>query len=43
MVPKYIATLALAVLLATFAASSLRFATQSQVLAGKSADEAFQI
>ena len=39
MIPKYIATLALTVSLVTFAASSLQFATRSQVLAGKVVDE----
>ena len=43
MIPKYIATLALAVSLVTLAASSLQFATRSQVLAGKAVDEALQI
>ena len=43
MIPKYIATLALTVSLVTFAASSLQFATRSQVLAGKAVDETLQI
>jgi len=43
MIPKYLATLALAVSLVTFAASSLQFATRSQVLAGKAVDETLQI
>ena len=43
MIPKYLATLALTVCLVTFAASSLQFATRSQVLAGKAVDETLQI
>jgi hypothetical protein len=43
MIPKYLATLALAVSLVTFAASSLQFATRSQVLAGKAVDETLPI
>jgi hypothetical protein len=43
MIPKYLATLALSVFLVTFAASSLQFATRSQVLAGKAVDETVQI
>ena len=39
MLPKYVATLLVAVFLVTFAASSLQFATRSQVLSGKSLDE----
>ena len=42
MLPKYLATLALTVSLVTFAASSLQFATRSQVLAGKAVDETSQ-
>jgi hypothetical protein len=43
MIPKYIATLALTVSLVTFAATSLQFATRSQVLAGKAVDENLQM
>ncbi len=43
MIPKYIATLAVTVLVVTFAASSLQFATRSQVLAGKKVDETITI
>jgi hypothetical protein len=43
MIPKYVATLALTVFLVTYAASSLQFATRSQVLAGKAVDETSQI
>jgi hypothetical protein len=43
MIPKYLATLALTVCLVTFAASSLQFATRSQVLAGKAVDEILKI
>jgi hypothetical protein len=43
MIPRYLTTLALGVFLVTFAASSLQFATRSQVLAGKAVDETFQI
>src|SRR5271168_4339003 len=39
MIPKYVATLLVAVFLVTFAASSLQFATRSQVLSGKALDE----
>ena len=39
MIPKYFATLALAVFVVTFAASRLQFATRSQVLGGKAIDE----
>jgi hypothetical protein len=39
MMAKYIATLAVAVFLATLAASSLQFATRSQVLSGAAVDE----
>jgi hypothetical protein len=39
MIAKYIATLAVAVFLATFAASSLQFATRSHVLSGEAVDE----
>jgi hypothetical protein len=42
-VPKYIATLALAVLLVTFAASALQFAARSQVLSGKTVDETAEL
>jgi hypothetical protein len=42
MLAKYVATLAVAVFLATFAASSLQFATRSQVLGGKAVDEIFR-
>jgi len=42
MIPKYVATLLVAVFLVTFAASSLQFATRSQVLSGKALDETFQ-
>jgi hypothetical protein len=42
MIPKYIATLAVAVFLATFAASNLQFATRSQVLSGKVLGETLQ-
>jgi hypothetical protein len=43
MVPKYLLTLAMTVSLVAFAASSLRFATRSQVLAGKAVDETSKI
>ena len=43
MIPKYLATLALTVCFVTFAASSLQFATRSQVLAGKPVGETLQI
>jgi hypothetical protein len=43
MIPKYLATLVLAVCLVTVAASSLQFATRSQVLAGKAVDETLKI
>ncbi len=43
MIPKYLATLALTVSLVTYAASSLQFATRSQVLAGKAVDETLRI
>jgi len=43
MIPKYLATLALTVSLVALAASSLQFATRSQVLAGKAVDEALKI
>lgn len=43
MIPKYLATLALSVALVTWAASSLQFATRSQVLAGKAVDENLQM
>ena len=43
MIPKYIATLALVVFLLTFAASSLQFATRSQVLSGKAVDETLNL
>jgi ABC-type phosphate/phosphonate transport system substrate-binding protein len=39
MLPKYLATLAIAVVVATFAASSLKFATRSQVISGEAVDE----
>lgn len=39
MIPNYLATLAAAVFVVTFAASSLQFATRSQVLGGKAVDE----
>jgi hypothetical protein len=39
MIAKYVATLAVAIFLATIAASSLQFATRSQVLSGKAVDE----
>jgi hypothetical protein len=39
MIPKYFATLAVAVLLVTLLFSSLQFATRSQVLGGKPVDE----
>jgi hypothetical protein len=42
MTPKYLATLAVAVLLVTFLFSNLQFATRSQVLAGKTVDETLQ-
>ncbi len=42
MIPKYIATLAIAVVLVTYGASSLQFATRAQVLAGKAVDETAQ-
>src|SRR5271155_4474143 len=41
MIPKYLATLAIAICLATFAASSLQFAMRSQVLSGKALEETF--
>ena len=43
MIPKYLSTLALAVCLVTFAASSLQFATRSQVLGGQAVDETLKI
>ncbi|MGO8814936.1 MAG: hypothetical protein ACLQVG_09815 [Terriglobia bacterium] len=43
MIPKYLATLTFAVVLVTLAASSLKFATRSQVLAGKAVDENVKI
>ena len=43
MIPKYLATLTFAVCLVTLAASSLQFATRSQVLAGKTVDENLKI
>ena len=43
MIPKYLATLAIAVFLVTFAASSLKFATRSQVLSGKAVDETLHL
>jgi hypothetical protein len=43
MIPKYIATLAVAVVLVAFAASSLQFAARSQVLAGQAVDETFTL
>jgi hypothetical protein len=43
MIPKYLATLAIAVFLVTFAASSLKFVTRSQVLGGKAVDETLQL
>jgi hypothetical protein len=43
MVSKYLATLAVAVFLATFAASSLQFAMRSQVLSGKAVDETMSL
>ena len=42
MIPKYLLTLAVTVVLVTYAASSLQFATRSQVLAGKAVDETSQ-
>jgi hypothetical protein len=39
MIPKYLTTFAIAVVLITFAAASLKFATRSQVLSGKAVDE----
>jgi len=43
MIPKYLLTLAATVVLVTYAASSLQFATRSQVLAGKTVDETSQL
>jgi hypothetical protein len=43
MILKYLSTLALTVCLVTYAASSLQFATRSQVLAGKAVNETSQI
>jgi hypothetical protein len=43
MIPKYLATLAVAVFLVTIAASSLQFATRSQVLGGKAVDETLRL
>ncbi len=43
MVPKYLSTLAVTVCLVTFAASSLRFATRSQVLGGQAVNENLKI
>jgi len=43
MLPKYIATLAVAVVIVTFAASSLTFATRSQVQSGTAVDETLQL
>ena len=42
MLPRYLATLAIAVILVTFAASSLKFVTRSQVLGGTAVDETLQ-
>jgi hypothetical protein len=41
MISKYLVTLAVAVFLASFAASNLEFATRSQVLSGKAVDDTF--
>jgi hypothetical protein len=43
MILKYLATVAIAVLLVTFAASALQFATRSQVLSGTPVDETLRI
>ena len=43
MIPKYLATLAIAVVLVTLGASSLQFATRAQVLSGSVVDEKLQI
>ena len=43
MIPKYFATLAAVVFLVTLAASSLPFATRSQVLCGNSVEETWQL
>lgn len=43
MIPKYLATLAVAVVVITFAASLLPFATRSQVLSGHAVNEALRL
>jgi hypothetical protein len=43
MIPQYVATLAAAVVVLTSAASSLQFATRSQVLSGTAVDEIVQL
>ena len=43
MISKYLATLAVAVFLVTIGASSLQFATRSQVLGGKAVDETLRL
>jgi hypothetical protein len=43
MIPKYLATLAVAVVFVTLGASSLQFAARSQVLAGKPVDDTFHL
>ncbi|HMD38222.1 MAG TPA: hypothetical protein VKH15_03010 [Candidatus Acidoferrum sp.] len=43
MIPKYLATLAVAVVFVTLGASSLQFAARSQVLAGKPVDDTFEL
>ena len=43
MIPKYLATLTAAVFVVTLAASSLQFATRSQVLSGQTVDETLQL
>jgi hypothetical protein len=42
MISKYLVTLTVTVVLVTFAAASLRFATRSQVLSGKAVDESLR-
>ncbi len=43
MIPKYVASLAAAVLLVSAACTTLRFATRSQVLSGKAVEETWQL
>ena len=43
MIPRYIVTLAIAIILVTSAVSTLQFATRSQVLSGNTVDEALHL